>query len=72
MWGICCKQRRCIQPEIIDIIVKNSHLYISVGIEQLERHVIIFTNKYSSDNEKTMALSHKIKQAYENCSSLIV
>jgi len=56
---------------IENILEKDNHLYLLQGFHQLVREILIITNKYSKDKQRTLALSSRIQTAFKTCKTLL-
>jgi hypothetical protein len=66
------RQKRTTSAVVEDIIDRNNHLYLSIGIDQFVREVLIVTNKYSINNKETLLLSENIKKSFRECKSVLI
>jgi hypothetical protein len=56
---------------IENILEKDNHLYLLQGFNQFVREILIITNNYSKDNQRTSALSSRIQTAFKTCKTLL-
>jgi hypothetical protein len=56
---------------IENMLEKDHHLYVLQGFNQFVREILIITNKYSRDNQRTLALSSRIQTAFKTCKTLL-
>jgi hypothetical protein len=57
--------------EINSTIESDGHLYLIRSIDLITKEILILTNKYSRDLIKTLQFSAKIKNAFENCNTML-
>jgi hypothetical protein len=56
---------------IENIFKRDNHLYLLQGINQSVREILIVTNNYSLDNQRTLDLSSRIQTAFKTCQTLL-
>jgi tetratricopeptide (TPR) repeat protein len=65
------RQKMVNELTIEKILEKDNHLYLLQGFNQFVREILITMNKYSKDNQRTLALSSRIQTAFKTCKTLV-
>jgi hypothetical protein len=65
------RQKMVNELTIEKILEKDNHLYLLQGFNQFVREILIIMNKYSKDNQRTLALSSRIQTAFKTCKTLV-